>query len=318
MITYQGNHYEIEPLETVLDCLIRHGVQAPYACRSGLCHTCIMRIVTGEPTPESQKGLKAGQIDKNFFLPCSCVPSGDLEVVYDKDALFKVDTRVVSVEALTSEVTRLRLKVPAGYRYRAGQYLTLFNAEGVGRSYSLASLPGVDDYLELHVRRIAHGKVSSWVADQLHNDDQVVIGEALGDCIYQSSDKQQPLLMVGTGTGLAPLYGVLRDAMQQGHTGPIYLYHGSTTSHGLYLMEELRGLAETVGVHYVRSVSQELPAAGIRQGRANDLALQDNPKLTGWRIYLCGNEAMVKATQRAAFLAGASFQSIHADAFIHS
>ena len=302
----------------MLDCLLRHGIQAPFSCRSGLCHTCIMRVLSGEPTLQSQKGLKAGQIDKNYFLPCSCVPTGDLEVAFDDDALFKVDTGVISVDALTSEVTRLRLQVPTDYRYRAGQYLTLFNPAGDGRSYSLASLPEVDDCLELHIRRIANGKLSSWVADQVRAGDRVVIGEALGDCFYQFTNKQQPLLLIGTGTGLAPLYGVLRDAIHQAHQGPIHLYHGSATHHGLYLMDELRGLVESAGIHYVPSVSQEASMQDVRHGRANDLALQDHPELSGWRVYLCGNDAMVKAAQRAAFLAGASFQTIHTDAFLHS
>ena len=54
------------------------------------------------------------------------------------------------------------------------------------------------------------------------------------------------------------------------------------------------------------------------QGRATALAMEQNPKLTGWRAYICGEPAMVKETSRAAFLAGVSLQEIYSDPFIHS
>ena len=50
-------------------------------------------------------------------------------------------------------------------------------------------------------------------------------------------------------------------------------------------------------------------------GRAADLALARHPQLKGWRVYLCGNTAMVKATKRKAYLAGAALHDIHSDPF---
>jgi len=54
---------------------------------------------------------------------------------------------------------------------------------------------------------------------------------------------------------------------------------------------------------------------GFTAGRVHDAALREAPALKGWRVFLCGHPEMVKLTRKKAFLAGASLQDIHADAF---
>lgn len=318
-VFFDKQAYATRPGETVLDCLTRHGVPAPHSCRSGLCHTCMMRAVEGTPAVESQRGLKDALVLQNYFLPCLCVPAGDMSVVLPDAETFRTDTVVTRIDKLNAEITRLCLARPEHYQYRAGQYLTLFNADGVGRSYSLASVPALDDDLELHIRRVPKGVVSGWVDKQLQVGATVAIGEALGNCFYVPGQPDQPLLLIGTGTGLAPLYGIARDALQQGHTGPIRLYHGSSMPDGLYRMQELQALADThPGFDYRPCVSRANATPWATQARADDRALAENPCLSGWRVYVCGNPDMVNHAKRRAFLAGASLSDICADPFLHS
>lgn len=51
-----------------------------------------------------------------------------------------------------------------------------------------------------------------------------------------------PLSMApaGTGTGLAPLYGIVHEALRESHQGPIHLFHGGVTSRDLYCVAALR------------------------------------------------------------------------------
>ena len=154
---------------------------------------------------------------------------------------------------------------------------------------------------------------------QLQPGDKVEISPATGDCFYTPGQPEQNLLLVGTGTGLAPLYGILREALRQDHRGQIQLYHGSSTVDGLYLQEELQAIAKAHdNVHYHPCISRGTPPAGVTSGRANERALTENSKLSGWRIYLCGREDMVKDMQKKTFLAGASMKDIYADPFIKS
>jgi len=124
-------------------------------------------------------------------------------------------------------------------------------------------------------------------------------------------------LLIGTGTGLAPLAGIIADALAHQHSGLIHLFHGSQYAGGLYLVEAMRQLAsQHENVNYTACVSRAPAPEGFAQGRANELALETYPDLKGWRVYLCGHPDMVKITQQRAFLAGAKMRDIYADAFL--
>jgi len=318
-ILFEGQGYQCEPGESVLDCLTRQGVSVNYSCKAGVCQSCMMVAVEGEPTPASQIGIKETLKAQNHFLICSCVPETDMQVAVPDRAGSSFDTTVLSLDKLSADVVRLRLARPDHYNYLPGQFLNLTNDTGVTRSYSLASVPELDDFLELHIRHVPGGLVSGWVMEKLQTGDIVTISQATGQCSYLPGREEQSLLLVGTGTGLAPLVGIVRDALRQGHSGPIHLYHGSSTAEGLYLVSELLVMDEGNAVfHYHPCVSQGTPPRGMQSGRAANVALEDFAQLSGWRVFLCGREDMVKTLQKKSFLAGASMQDIFADPFIDS
>ena len=317
-ISLEGVSYQSQTDESVLDCLLRHELEVPNSCRNGICQTCLMRAVKGTPPQTSQKGLKPALVAQGYFLACSCVPVEAMEVVLPNTTAFRRDTVVSEVHHFTPDIVRLRLKRPEGFDYCAGQFLTLFHPNGHGRSYSLASLPQLEDYLEFHVHRYPGGKVSGWIASELQTGDRLSVSEAIGECVYLPGVPDQPILLIATGTGLAPLYGVLREALHRGHTGVIKLYHGSRNQAGLYLDKELRQMVQDhPNLDYIPCLSGADQPAGVEKGRANEVALAQNPDLKGWRIYLCGVPDMVYAAKRAVFLAGASMQAIHSDPFVY-
>ncbi|NOZ52860.1 MAG: 2Fe-2S iron-sulfur cluster binding domain-containing protein [Gammaproteobacteria bacterium] len=320
MIKYEGRNYSLDQNETVLDCLLRHGIAPPYSCKSGLCHTCLMRATQGTPTSDSQKGLKQSQISQNYFLGCACVPNEFMDITLPNSEAFRSITTVLNIAQLNDSVLRLRLKKPDNFNYFAGQYVTIYNNNGIGRSYSLASVPGTDDFLEFHIQVIPNGTVSNWIKQAVSVDDSITIGEAIGSGIYTNDNLKQSIALIGTGTGLAPLYGILRTALLKQHKGDIRLYHGSRSSANLYLQDALQQLAnEHSAFTYIPCISgaEPLPEA-LTAGRANDVALKDIVNFKKWRVYLCGNADMVKASKRSIFLAGASMQDISADPFAHA
>lgn len=318
-IRYEGQDYVLEGDETVLDCLLRHGVSVSYGCKAGACQSCLMQATDGALPSEAQRGLKDTQKFDKYFLSCLCRPHTDLEAGGIGGALKSYTTSVIGVERLNADIARLRLGLPAGFRYRAGQFINLVGPGGTLRSYSLASVPELDDFLELHIQRVPAGLVSNWVHDELKPNDTLTISAAMGQCFYVPVRHDQPLLLIGTGSGLAPLYGIARDAIHQGHSGPIHLYHGSSRANGIYYVEELHSLAERhEQLNYTPTVSRAHELPKVASGRANEKALKTFNKLDGWRVFLCGHPEMVNSTRTSAFLAGADMQDIYADPFTFS
>lgn len=316
-ITFNGNMYACAENQSVLDVLHSHGVPIPSSCRNGVCQTCLMRSVGGIAPAAAQKGLKDTLKAQDYFLACSCYPQADMEVALPETGAARIQATVRSIQALNHETICVGLHCEQPLEYRAGQFINLFKDATLGRSYSLASVPAHDPLLQLHIRKVAGGRVSGWAHQHLQPGDVIEISQAAGDCFYVAGNPQQPIVLIGTGSGLAPLYGIVRDALAQGHSGPIKLYHGSRTPQGLYLVDELRSLAERHGnFSYIPCISGAvMPDNACAQGRALDVALADIGKLNGWRVFLCGNPEMVKTAKKKAFLTGAAMKDIYADAF---
>ena len=315
-LQFDGAVYDCRRSETALEALLRQDAAVPFSCRNGICLTCMMRSLDGGVPAVAQKGLKDTLRLGGYFLPCVCKPENDLDLELPDDAEIYGRAVVRAVEPLAPTICRMILDPATPLYYRAGQFVNLRRDDGLVRSYSLASVPRIDDHLELHVKRLPRGRMSNWIYDDLAPGDGLDLQGPNGDCFYVPGRPESPLLLIGNGSGLAPLLGIARDAMMSGHTGDIQLYHGSRHHDGLYLDSVLRALARKhPNFSYMPCISGDDVPAGDRAGRAETVAFADHPKLGDWRVYLCGYPPMVNAARKAAFLMGASLADIHADPF---
>jgi ferredoxin-NADP reductase/ferredoxin/truncated hemoglobin YjbI len=316
-ITYLGKTYNCRAGESILEAFLRQGVDLPFSCRSGVCQVCLQRAVSGQLPEGAQKGLKESLAAKNYFLPCICRPERDLEFAPPAEDDLYFPAVVAAKEQLAKDIFRIHLEPTREAYYRSGQFINLRRPDGLSRSYSLASVPGEDYYLELHVKRMQNGAMSNWLIDELEVNSEIDIQGPNGNCFYSHRNPDQNMLLVGTGTGLAPLLGIVRTALASGHSGHIYLYHGSSKRDGLYLVDELRELAAKVhNFHYVPCVTRESAPKGFQQARAHALAFAVHDSLAEWRVHLAGNPDMVDAAMTMAAKAGADSSEIFADSFV--
>lgn len=316
MIRFRGRSLHLREDETVLDCLERSGESVPASCRSGVCQTCLLRATSGEVPPESQQGLTRAQRERGFLLACACRPRGDLDLALG-EVQDRFESRVLLVRQLGANVAQLFLEKPAELTFRAGQFLQVVRpADGLTRPYSIASLPG-EDSLELHVALHPQGKMSGWLGAA--QGQLVALRGPSGECTYHEECRGRPLYLIGTGTGLAPLLGILRDALSRGHEGPIALYHGARNVEGLYLWPQLLELAARHPQLRLEGRVSEAPSSVLpclRTGRVGIDALPALPELQRAELFLCGNPDLVQAIRRHAYLEGAELARIHADPFV--
>jgi NAD(P)H-flavin reductase len=279
-----------------------------------------MQLVHGRVGETAQQGLKDSWRAQGLFLACRCYPEADLEVRAPATGALRIPSRVTAHTRLNHQVVAIRLRPEEAFGYYPGQHVTLWRDELLGRCYSLASVPALDgEELELHVKHLVGGALSPWLCDKLGVGDRIQLLGPGGDCFYTAGDTGRPLLLAGIGTGLAPLYGILRDALCQGHTGEIHLYHGALDLSGLYLHDELNRLASRhANLHYYPCILNEPPARAeqVQQADLMTLLEQKYPDLRGWKIHLCGDPAFVNKQRKACYLAGARLPDIHADAFV--
>jgi CDP-4-dehydro-6-deoxyglucose reductase, E3 len=316
-VTFEGHQYPLADKESVLDALLRSGIKAPHSCKAGSCGSCLMRATEGVVPLQSQSGLKDSWKSQGYFLACVCRPETDIVIApVGTDA--QLGATITALQLLSADVLRVRLRCDAPLAFRAGQFVTLIREGGTARSYSIASLPE-DSEIELHVRKIAGGRMSGWLHEEASVGERVSVLGPSGECFYVPGNEAQPLLMVGTGTGLAPLYGILSDALRHGHRGPIHLFHGALHKGGLYLVEELRRMVEShTHVAYTPVVLTGDESDNLAVGPIDQVVLKRLPKLSGWRGYVCGDPSLVQSLKKKLFLSGMASRDIYADAFTPS
>ena len=305
--------------ETVLQGLLRAGFAIPNGCRAGACQSCLMKYDSGSVPSQAQQGLKATQIASGLFLSCCCVPQTPLSVSHTNTSREIFSAEVVEKDWLNEQVIGLRLKSHSPISYQSGQYMTLWKNPQTARCYSLASLPD-DETLEFHIKHIPGGEISDWIAKEIDSGDTLTLQGPVGQCYYVPCD--QPLLLAGIGTGLAPLCGILREALESGHQQPVSLVVGGKTRADFYLMEMLTDLTECYEQFSLSFISQSetdsCPAEAEKHLETGDIynwIQSHHPSQNNYRVYICGAESFVKKMKKQCFLSGASMANIHADIF---
>jgi len=289
----------------LLDALHAAGCPVSSSCRAGSCQACLVRCVRGEPEDARPDALSVAQRERGWRLACQCRVTGDLEVALFDPAADGLAAEVVGLDWLEGDVLRLRLVPERPVRYRAGQHALLWTSGGVARPYSLASLPGEDAWLEFHLDCRHRGAFCD-VARTWHLGASLRLGPLQAGALrYEAEWQTQPLLLLAAGTGLAPLWGVLREALRQEHAGPIRLIH--CVDGPSYLQASLLALATRHD-----NLSVELTDAQGLSGRLEGVATAARRQIA----LVCGGDRFVQGAARRLFLAGVPRGQLLSDTFL--
>jgi len=100
------------------------------------------------------------------------------------------------------------------FGYRAGQFCTFHvtvDGEELYRSYSMSSAPETDSELMTTVKRVAGGKVSNWMVDNVVEGDELSMTRAAGTFVLSPTDV--PLLAFAGGSGVTPILSLTKSAL---------------------------------------------------------------------------------------------------------
>ncbi len=316
IINYNGTSYKLNDQQTVLDCLLLHGVDIPYFCKSGLCQSCMMALVDGEVPEISQAGLSSADRMQAKFLSCLCAPLGNISIKKCAETNKKYECTLKEKTILSNGIMILKIDHPVDYHFFPGQYINLTSSDGIIRSYSIASLCDEKCELELHIKYYIEGKVTNWLYHDVHVNDTLTISEPLGNCIYTEEASQKHLLLIGVGTGLAPLLGIARNALSQNHSPNIHIVQGGFDKHSLYANSILEGLASQYANLKVHTCVLQDEDNSEKNQDIQSYVEENFPDLENWKIYICGGRKFVKKTKEHVFLLGADAADIHCDTFL--
>lgn len=324
-----GHTFLAEANEPVLEAGLRQGVALPYGCRGGACGACAVTILSGQvayPNGEPPALSPAEQANGKALLCLACAQS-DLaidapQVGLEPDIEIKVlPVRVEKMRKLATDVMELTLKLPASERMRflAGQYVDILLRDGKRRGFSLANAPMNDQFLELHVRHVPGGHFTGHVFNEMKEKALLRIEGPLGSFYLRESER--PLILMGGGTGFAPLKAMLEQMMAQGMDKPVHLYWGVRAKADLYMDALARQWAAQQPQLTYTPVLSEPKTEDAWQGRTgwvHSAVATDFPDLSGFDVYLSGPPPMVQAAKTAFLAQGLPEAQLFYDSFEYS
>ncbi len=319
---FNQQEYNEEDNESVLDLLLRQNIDISFSCRNGHCQSCLLQADNCAPDKNAQTGLKDTAVKQQQFLACMQKASSITAAKFVDELDMFSSAKLIEKHLYSQDLCRLRLLPANDLFYHAGQFINLKNSKGVVRSYSIASIPAQEHYIELHVARTHDGEMSNWLFDDFNLDDHVEVQGPIGECFYLGNKPQDTLMLIGNGTGAAPLFGIAKDALNSGHVGDIHFYHGAKNRAELYIHQELSALEYQNDNFFYHPCVSDTRGSGdfcfgpvLNKGRCSDIALAELPEPSKSLLYICGNPQMVASTKKLAFLKGVSLKNIYVDPF---
>ena len=316
---------QVERGANLLSVLRHNALPISYSCDSGRCGLCRCEVIEGEVLQQGHE-LRDPAINfehQSSVLACQAVLTEDctIRLVEPENVVVHpaqiLRTVVMSIDALSPAVNRVRLRSARPFKFSAGQYAMVHLAPGLARPYSMAGKPD-DRNLEIHVALIPGGRAGSYVANVLRSGDSVRLSGPLGTSFLRRSERGG-MLCVGVGTGLAPVLSIVREALHAGMQNAIHVYFAARSGAELYGAAAVQALASRYPNVRTNIVALgDARAAAARKGPVTKIIAADHRDLSEWRGYFFGVPSAVEAATILAKQLGMHSDRMHSEAFYPS
>jgi len=327
-----GIEMDVNEGETVLDAAFRQGISVMHGCKEGQCASCKSLLIDGEIEllKYSTFALMESERDTDHILLCRTLAFSDLTIEllnYDEDLLSRsiavksFPGTVTAIEPMTHDICKLTIELASPIRFWAGQYVDLeVPGHGVTRAYSMASPPNGGTTLAFIIKQYPDGAFSALLSGILKPGDAIVAKGPYGTC-FRREGRTGPLILVGGGSGMSPLWSILSDHVASGEERPIRFFYGARTRADLFLLDEFAGhAAKLADFRFIPALSHataddawEGETGFIHEVVARTLKQE---RLQGdMDAYSCGPPPMIDAVLPVLQMAGVEPERIYFDKF---
>lgn len=175
------------------------------------------------------------------------------------------------------------------------------------RAYSIASHPR-DDQLSLCVRDVRYTlrgreRCGTATGSLLHGGTHARVYCRSNPGFHLPASGDAPLLLIGTGTGIAPLMGLLQELQANGCAREVHLLFGEKhRAHDFLYREQLqdwhsRGVLAGLHTAFSRDGAEKVYVQHVLQQRASEV---HDVLARGGHLYLCGNKRHLEGAVRGA------------------
>jgi CDP-4-dehydro-6-deoxyglucose reductase, E3 len=308
---------------TILNSAMISGVNIAYSCKTGRCGICKVNLLEGEIKElQAQSALTTTDRENHKILTCCCQPITDILIdAEDLTAMkgIKIKTlpaRISKIHTHSSDIIEIQLRFPstANFKFLEGQYLDVLWS-GIRRSYSIAS-KSLDKEVTLLVKKVEKGVMSDYWFNQAKLNDLLRIEGPKGTFFLRNTER--PLIMLATGTGIAPIMSILRKLDQDENyqqLQSISIFWGNRLVDDFVWQPEFKNI--TVNLEKIISKT-DLSWSG-KTGYIQNIALETlGDKVIKSDVYACGSNEMIQSAKQCLMQSGLREGQFYSDAFVQS
>ena len=232
-----------------------------------------------------------------------------------------LNSTVVGRVDITPELMILQVKPDGGVpSFQPGQYVALGlpgsapRYEGapdeaeipaadklIKRAYSIGSSPAHGDFFEFYIAVVPNGALTSRLAVVQPGDRIFSQPKVTGTFTLDGVPAEHNLVLVSTGTGLAPFMSMVRTPTVWTAGRKITVVHGVRYPQDFAYADELASFSsQNAGFTYLPIASRADASFAGRKGRVQALFEDGSIQLTPEtdHVFLCGNPAMIDDLER--------------------
>jgi CDP-4-dehydro-6-deoxyglucose reductase, E3 len=320
-----GRKFSVDAETSILENALRQGVALEHSCKNGRCGVCKTQLLNGQTEVlRHEESLQEAEKQAGFILTCCRKALANVQIdAEDLPELQGIQTKTIparidSLKFLTSSVVQVVLRTPPNNtsQFLPGQYISVIGPNGTRRAYSIANAPRTDNKIVLHIKKVEQGVLSKYWFEQAKANDLLRLEGPMGT-FFLRDQLPQTLVLLATGTGLAPIQALLEKlqalARQERALPKIAVYWGNRHEHDIYCELPIHHISDIQG-HLVLS----RPAQGWigRTGYVQQAVIKDFSNLQNAAVYACGSSSMIASAKTALVEAGLPSNRFYSDAFV--
>jgi NAD(P)H-flavin reductase/hemoglobin-like flavoprotein len=226
------------------------------------------------------------------------------------------EAEVISHERRSLDIAVLTIKPNYALDYLPGQSVAVETAvqPRLWRFYSPANAPRPEGTIDLHVRMVPGGPVSSALVQATGVGDVLRLGAPVGHRLTLNESTGGDVVLLAGGTGLAPLKAIVEQLANEGGQRRAFLFLGARMGRDLYDLDTLSKFAvRNPWLTVVPAISDD-PLHRGEQSLVVEAALRSGLR-SEHEVFVCGSQDMVVGTLERLDQAGISTDRIHVEDF---
>ncbi|MEO6281981.1 MAG: ferredoxin--NADP reductase [Dyadobacter sp.] len=238
--------------------------------------------------------------------------------------------KVKEIEKETEEASTIHFWHPLNevVAYRPGQFLTLLlpvDDKKIRRSYSMSSSPYTDVSLAITIKRVPGGYASNLLLDTIKEGDVLETMEPAGAFFpKQADDQTRQVVFIGAGSGITPLFSILKSILMVEAESEVFLLYGSRSEESIIFKNKIAALEAKYGerlkvVHTLSQPSEEWEGQKGRLNKSHILKIIEGlPTLNvkDAEYFTCGPEDMMEEAHLALSILAVPDSKIRKESFL--